>query len=125
MTQDTLPPYHSRMLRRDYLLRMIEEMGRIVARIRERLVGGDIAAVEPELQAAARLASLDLQTIRALTADSLLLLLLPAPTADAGRLKVVIQVLALDAERAVAVGNEEEAERLLQKAERLRQAATK
>ena len=113
------------MLRRDYLLRMIEEMGRIVARIRELLVGGDIPAVETALQEAARLASLDLQTIRALTADSLLLLLLPAPTADAGRLKIVIQVLALDAERAVAAGDEEGAERLLQKAERLQQAATK
>lgn len=113
------------MLRRDYLLRMIEEMGRIVARIRELLVGGDIAAVETELQSAARLASLDLKTIRALTADSLLLLLLPAPTADSGRLKIVIQVLALDAERAVAAGDEEGAERLLQKAERLQQAATK
>ena len=113
------------MLRRDYVLRMIEEMGRIVARIRELLVGGDIPAVETALQEAARLASLDLQTIRALTADSLLLLLLPAPTADAGRLKIVIQVLALDAERAVAAGDEEGAERLLQKAERLQQAATK
>ena len=113
------------MLRRDYLLRMIEEMGRIVARIRELLVSGDIDRVETELQSAARLASLDLQTIRALTADSLLLLLLPAPTADAGRLKIVIQVLALDAERAVAAGDEEGAERLLQKAERLQQAATK
>lgn len=110
------------MLRRDYLLRMIDEMGRIVARIRERLLGGDTAAVEIELQAAARVAGIELQAARALTVDSLLVLLSPTPATDPGRVKIVAQILELDAERARAAGDEAAAEHAFAKAQRLRDA---
>lgn len=110
------------MLRRDYLLRLIEDMGRIAARIRELLVRGGVADVETELRAGARLAGLELQAIRALTADSLLLLLRPTGDTDPTRLTIVAQLLDLDAELARAGGDEEGAVRASQKANRLRAA---
>lgn len=109
------------MLRRDYLLRLIEEMGRIVARIRELLLGGDVVAAATELEAAARLAGIELQAARALTVDSLLVLLRPTPDADPARVRIVAQILELDAERARAAGDDEEAERLFAKARLLLQ----
>ena len=110
------------MLRRDYLLRLIEEMGRIVARIRELLVRGGEADVETELQTAARLVGLELHAIRALTVDSLLVLLRPTPDADATRVRIVAQLLELDGLRARAAGDEEAAERAFAKARRLLEA---
>jgi hypothetical protein len=110
------------MLRRDYLLRLIEDMGRIAARIRELLVRGSGADVETELQAGARLAGLEMAAIRALTADTLLVLLRPTQESDPGRVMVVAQLLELDAERARVAGDEQEAEQKMAKANRLRAA---
>ena len=108
------------MLRRDYLSRLIEEMGRIAARVRELLVRGSATGVETELQAGARLAGLELSAIRALAADSLLVLLRPTPNADPVRAEIVAQLLELDAERVRAAGDDDEADRLAAKAARLR-----
>ena len=110
------------MLRRDYLSRLIEDMGRIAARVRELLVRGSTANVETELQAGARLAGLELAAIRALSVDSLLVLLRPNANADPARAEVVALVLELEAERLVAVGENEEAQRIAAKAGRIRAA---
>ena len=107
------------MYRRDYLLRLIEEMGRTVARIRALLVRGGVADVETELQTGARLAGLELQAIRALTVDSLLVLLRPTSDVDPTRARIVAHLLELDAERARVTGDEEAAARSLAKARRL------
>lgn len=108
------------MYRRDYILRLIEEMGRIVARIRELLMGGASTKVELELDALARLAGLELGAVRALTADSLLVLLRPTPDADPTRALIVAQLLELDAERARAAGDSAGSERAAAKAGELR-----
>jgi len=110
------------MERRDYLLRVIEEMGRITARIREMLLGGDVVKAATELQAAARVAGLDVGTARALTADSLLLLLRMSPDADNGRVKLAADLLELDAMVAEAEGKEAVAESYRLKATQLREA---
>lgn len=91
----------------------------MAARIREKLLGGDVVAAETELAAASRLAGIELQAARALTVDSLLMILRPTPTADPGRVRLVATILELDAERAQAAGADEEAERAREKAQRL------
>lgn len=110
------------MLRRDYLARVIEDMGRIAARVRELLARGSTTNVETELQAGARLAGLELAAIRALSADSLLVLLRPHANADPARAEVVALVLELEAERLIAAGHTEEAGRIAAKAARIRAA---
>jgi len=110
------------MYRRDYLLRMIEEMGRIMARIRELLLGGEVVKAATELQEAARVAGLDIGTARVLDADSLVLLLRPTPDADPGRVQLAADLLELDALVARAAGREEQAAQLLAKSARLRDA---
>jgi hypothetical protein len=106
--------------RRDYLLRMIEEMGRITARIREMLLGGETVKAAAELQTAARVVGLDVATARALTADSLLLLLRMSPDSDPGRVKLAADLLDLDADIAEAEGKVAAAEKYRDKAAQLR-----
>jgi hypothetical protein len=108
--------------RRDYLLRMIEEMGRITARIREMLLGGETVKATTELQAAARVVGLDVATARALTADSLLLLLRMSPDSDLGRVKLAADLLDLDADVAEAGGQTAAAATYRDKAAQLRAA---
>jgi hypothetical protein len=108
--------------RRDYLLRMIEEMGRVTARIRAMLLGGETGKAATELQAAARVVGLDVATARALTADSLLLLLRMSPDSDLGRVKLAADLLDLDADVAAAEGKTAVAETYRDKAAQLREA---
>ena len=99
---------------------MIEEMGRITARIRELLLGGDTVAAATELHAAARIVGLDVATARALTADSLLLLLRMSPDSDPGRVKLASDLIELDADIAKAEGRTADAQNLRDKAAQLR-----
>lgn len=108
------------MERRDYLLRMLEDMGRIIARLRALLVGGDPAGAAVELTAAAKLAGLDLGAARSLTAESLLILLRPTGDGDATRVRLVAELLDGAAALADAEGEEDEARRYREKAATLR-----
>jgi hypothetical protein len=108
------------MERRDYLLRMLEDMGRIIARMRELLVGGDTAGAAVELQAAAKLAGLDLGTTRSLTAESLLMILRPTGDGDPTRVRLVAELLDGAAELARAEGKDDDAARYAAKADALR-----
>lgn len=110
------------MERRDYLLRMLEDMGRIIARLREKLLGGDTAGAAQELQAAAQFAGLDLATIRSLTADSLLLILRPTGDGDPTRVRLAAELLRADAEIARSCGDAAAAELYDAKAARLQES---
>jgi len=57
--------------RRDYLLRLLEQMGRAVARVRELLTGQFVAQAAREIEVVAQQAGVPLALVRVLSADSL------------------------------------------------------
>jgi len=57
--------------RRDYLLRLLEQMGRAVARVRELLTGQFVAEAAREIEVVAQQAGVPLALVRVLSADSL------------------------------------------------------
>jgi len=106
--------------RRDYILRMIEQMGAVFARLRQLIVGGERA--EEEMRAAAQQASVNLDMARALDADSLIALLAPDAQADVTRVWVMAELLFLDGLRASEGGDEPGAREAWRKALRLYQS---
>jgi hypothetical protein len=82
--------------RRDYLLRMIEQMGSVFARIRQMILGGS-TVTEEELRSAASRAGADLGVVRALDADSLVNLLSTSGEVDPTRTWVMAELLYVDA----------------------------
>ena len=98
------------MEKRDYLLRQIEALGRILSRLRELIVGGATAKADSEIRDEMRSAGLDLGTANALD-PSTLLMLLGSPVLDARRAFTVGMLLHLDALRARADGDEGRAAR--------------
>jgi hypothetical protein len=98
------------MEKRDYLLRQIEALGRILSRLRELIVGGATAKADDEIRDEMRNAGLDLGTANALD-PSTLLMLLGSPVLDARRAFTVGMLLHLDALRARADGDEGRAAR--------------
>jgi hypothetical protein len=82
--------------RRDYLLRMIEQMGAVFARIRQLILGGS-AVSEEELRATASRAGIDVGVVRALDAESLVNLLSAAGEVDPTRAWVTAELLYVDA----------------------------
>jgi hypothetical protein len=84
------------MLRDDYLLRLIEQIGRVVARLRELLLKGEVVQ-EDELRQTASAAGYDLGLLRLLTADSLSALVNPTGRPDALKHVLVAELLFADA----------------------------
>jgi hypothetical protein len=93
------------MEKRDYLLRQIEALGRILSRLRELIVGGATAAASSEIREEMRNAGLDLSMANALDAKTLLMLL-GSPVLDVRRAFTVASLLHMDALRARAEGDE-------------------
>jgi len=93
------------MERRDYLLRQIEALGRILARLRELIAGGGTAAANAEIQAEMRNAGLELAMANALD-PATLLMLLGGPALDTRRAFTVGALLHVDGLRARADGDE-------------------
>ena len=93
------------MQKRDYLLRQIDALGRILSRLRELITGGDTAAAESEIREEMRNAGLDLSTANALDPQTLLMLL-GSPVLDARRAFTVGSLLHMDGLRARAQGDE-------------------
>jgi len=104
--------------RRDYLLRMIEQMGAVFARIRQLILGGSTVS-EEELRAAASRGGVDFGVVRALDAESLVDLLSVAGEVDATRAWVMAELLYVDGLGADVSGLHEEALDLYLKALRL------
>lgn len=92
------------MERRDYLLRQIEALGRILSRLRELIVGGATAAAHSEIQSEMRNAGLELSMTNALDARTLLMLL-GSPVLDVRRTFTVASLLHMDMLRARADGD--------------------
>ena len=110
------------MEKRDYLLRQIEALGRILSRLRELIVGGATAEADSQIQEEMRNAGLDLGMANALD-PSTLLMLLGSPVLDARRAFTVAALLHMDALRARADGDGSRAARSAAGALALLQAA--
>ena len=89
-------------VRKDYLLRMIEQTARILARVRELLVGGRTAEARAELEAAARGAGLDLGIVLSLAPESLEPLLTTGGEIDRPKCALFAELLYLERQRALA-----------------------
>ena len=98
------------MEKRDYLLRQIEALGRILSRLRELIVGGATAEADAQIRDEMRNAGLDLAVANALD-PATLLMLLGSPVLDARRAFTVGSLLHMDAMRARADGDEPRATR--------------
>lgn len=79
------------MERRDYLLRMLEELGRVMARVRELITEHSLTAAAQELEHSAARAGLTLPLVQALAGDGL-----AAVLTTAGRPDPVKQLLAAE-----------------------------
>src|SRR5262245_11506840 len=84
------------MLRDDYLLRLIEQIGRLVARLRELLLKGEVAK-EDELRQTAAAAGYDLGLLRLLTTESLVSLVNPTGRPDALKNVLLAELIFADA----------------------------
>ena len=110
------------MEKRDYLLRQIEALGRILSRLRELIVGGATAQADSEIREEMRNVGLDLAMANALD-PATVLMLLGSPVLDARRSFAVATLLHMDALRARADGDESWAARSVANALALLQAA--
>jgi hypothetical protein len=92
------------MEKRDYLLRQIEALGRILSRLRALIVGGDTVAADAEIREEMRNVGLELSTANALD-PATLRMLLGGAMMDQRRAFTVGALLHLDAQRARAAGD--------------------
>ena len=111
------------MEKRDYLLRQIEALGRILSRLRELIVGGATAQADRQIRDEMQNVGLDLAVANALD-PATLLMLLGSPVLDARRTFAVATLLHMDALRARADGDLTRAARSVANALALLQAAT-
>lgn len=95
------------MQQRDYILRLIEQAGAVLARVRRLLFGGaPPAEVESAMSEAARLAGVDLRLIREMTPDTLLLLMSPGGEPEPSRCWITAELLYLEGRAAEDAGDE-------------------
>lgn len=98
-------------MQRDYILRMIEQIGQALIRIRMMILGGTASAeaIEGELQTTARGFGVDLDMARMATADTLVLLISTGGEVDPSKCWILAELLFLDALESEARGNIEAA----------------
>ena len=99
------------MQREDYLLRMIAQMGRALARIRQMLLAGKNAEAGDELEDVAMQGGIDLGLLIALDEASLRPLLVTGGEIDRAKCAFFAEVLYLEWRRQLAMGHKERAER--------------
>jgi hypothetical protein len=92
------------MEKRDYLLRQIEALGRILSRLRGLILDGDTSAADTEIREEMRNVGIELTMANALDRATLQMLL-GAPMLDARRAFTVGSLLHADALRARADGD--------------------
>jgi hypothetical protein len=97
------------MQRRDYLLRMIEQMGRIIARIRRLIAEGKLAEAGEELDQVALQGGIDLRFLVALDEHSLRPLLTTGGEIDRPKCALFAELLYLEWRRALAGGRTDRA----------------
>jgi hypothetical protein len=86
------------MDRRDYILRMIEQLGQALAALRRRILarGVDDAEVRESLSKIARDGGLDFELARAMTADTLLMMVAPGGEVDPSRCWLLAELFDLE-----------------------------
>ena len=104
------------MQREDYLLRMIAQMARVLARIRRRLVEGKYTEAGDELEQVARQGGIDLRYLVALDETSLRPLLLTGGEIDRSKCAFFGEVLYLEWRRLLAAGQPDRARRCARRA---------
>ena len=103
--------------RRDYLLRMIEQMGAVFARLRQLVMNG--SGAQGEIQQAAQRAGVDLAMAQALEPDSLIELLSSGGVADPTRTWLMAEFLYLEGLASETEGSGDDALETYAKALRL------
>jgi hypothetical protein len=111
------------MQRQDYLLRLIQQMGRTLARIREMILAGRSAEAGQELENVARQAGVDLRFVIALDETSLRPMLITAGEIDRAKCALFAELVYLEWRRAIADGRLDHAERCARRGLRLFQLA--
>ena len=104
------------MQREDYLLRMIAQMGRVLARIRRMLLEGKNSEAGDELGYAAQKGGIDLSLVIALDEASLEPLLRTGGEIDRPKCAFFAEVVYLEWRRQLAMGGMPQAERCARRA---------
>ena len=104
------------MQREDYVLRMIAQMGLVLARVRRLLLEGKNAAAGRDLEHAALKGGVDLSLVIALDEPSLRPLLFTAGELDRPKCAFFAEVVYLEWRRQYAMGHAERAERCARRA---------
>jgi hypothetical protein len=109
------------MHQRDYILRLIEQMGAALIALRNRILGRreDPLAIWEELSAAAGQTGFDLALLRGFSAETLRMLVSPTGEVEPGRCWLMAELLYLDGLQAEVEGRTEDAATGLEKAHTL------
>ncbi len=109
------------MPQRDYILRLIEQLGQALIRVRKMILGEEVAAgrVDDELRLVGRRVGVDLDIARLATPETLGLLVAPTGEPDPGRCWVLAEMLYLDGLEAETRGRAAAARASYDKAVRL------
>ena len=94
------------MYRRDYILRLIERLGRVLLSLRDRILGreADTPEVMSQIEEIAQQAGVDLPLARRLDPASLVMWLAPGDDFDHGRVWLVAELLSLSGLQAGTAG---------------------
>ena len=94
------------MYRRDYILRLIERLGRVLLSLRDRILRREAETPEviAQIEEIAQQAGVDLSLARRLDPASLVMWLAPGDDFDQGRLWLVAELLSLSGLHADAAG---------------------
>jgi hypothetical protein len=105
------------MTQTDYILRMIEQMGQMLAALRKMILQRSEPAqvISDRLATAASAGGLDLALARAASAETIEMLVAPAGDFEPGRCWLVAEILYLDGLQAKLEERHEEAEESFQK----------
>lgn len=106
------------MAQRDYILRLIEELGAVLIELRRRILGRALESerAEAELGAIADKAGIDIVILRSLSIESLHLFAAPSGEVDPTRCWLMAEILYLDGLQATIEGHTAHASTSLEKA---------
>jgi hypothetical protein len=106
------------MDRRDYIMRLIEQVGQALIALRRRILAREATATETreELRAAARAGGLDFDLARAMTSETLMMMVAPGGEVDPGRCWLLAEMFYLEGVEAELTGRVVEARDSLQRA---------
>lgn len=109
------------MAQTDYLLRMIEQVGRMLALLLQRILRGEAGPEEAEeaVRSAAEQLGLDLDLLKTVSPDTLVNFMAPAGEPEPGRCWITAEMLVVDGHTELALGNAEVARDSWERALRL------